>query len=88
MYRFYSVPVHHVLMYHKAHTRRHTHTYPHTHECKHAHIVIYSPDLFLCSLPTGVAFRGLPNVRLYPSVSAVYGNTEVSMVYLGPPLDG
>ncbi|KAJ8867955.1 hypothetical protein PR048_031764 [Dryococelus australis] len=36
----------------------------------------------------GVAFRGLPDKRLYPSVSAVYGNTEVSMVYLGPPLDG
>lgn len=31
---------------------------------------------------------GLPDRRLYPSVSAVYGNTEVSMVYLGPPLDG
>ncbi|XP_014203528.1 F-box/SPRY domain-containing protein 1 isoform X2 [Copidosoma floridanum] len=36
----------------------------------------------------GVAFRGLPDKRLYPAVSAVYGNTEVSMVYLGPPLDG
>merc|ERR1740122_502058 len=36
----------------------------------------------------GVAFRGLPDKRLFPSVSAVYGNTEVSMVYLGPPLDG
>jgi len=36
----------------------------------------------------GVAFRGLPDKQLYPSVSAVYGNTEVSMVYLGPPLDG
>ncbi|CAH1781686.1 unnamed protein product, partial [Owenia fusiformis] len=37
----------------------------------------------------GVAFRGLPNdTALYPSVSAVYGNTEVSMVYLGQPLDG
>ena len=33
-------------------------------------------------------FKGLPDKRLYPSVSAVYGNTEVSMVYLGPPLDG
>lgn len=31
---------------------------------------------------------GLPDKQLYPSVSAVYGNTEVSMVYLGPPLDG
>lgn len=36
----------------------------------------------------GVAFRGLPDVKLYPAVSAVYGNTEVSMVYLGQPLDG
>ena len=51
-------------------------------------------------------FAGLPDKQLYPSVSAVYGNTEVrsfrttyvdlcnldlfqvSMVYLGPPLDG
>ena len=53
-------------------------------------------------------FSGLPDKQLYPSVSAVYGNTEVriypligrvkrylafvsfqvSMVYLGPPLDG
>lgn len=31
---------------------------------------------------------GLPDKKLYPSVSAVYGNTEVSMVYLGTPLDG
>ena len=31
---------------------------------------------------------GLPDKQLYPSVSAVYGNTEVSMVYLGAPLDG
>jgi len=38
---------------------------------------------------SGVAFRGLPNdTQLYPSVSAVYGNTEVTMVYLGQPLDG
>lgn len=37
----------------------------------------------------GVAFRGLPKFKtLYPCVSAVYGNTEVTMVYLGPPLDG
>ncbi|CAH0389420.1 unnamed protein product [Bemisia tabaci] len=36
----------------------------------------------------GVAFKGLPPKKLYPSVSAVYGNTEVSMVYLGPPYDG
>ncbi|XP_013782867.1 F-box/SPRY domain-containing protein 1-like [Limulus polyphemus] len=36
----------------------------------------------------GVAFRGLPDKKFYPAVSAVYGNTEVSMVYLGHPLDG
>ncbi|XP_050403728.1 F-box/SPRY domain-containing protein 1 [Patella vulgata] len=36
----------------------------------------------------GVAFRGLPDTHLYPAASAVYGNTEVSMIYLGPPLDG
>jgi len=36
----------------------------------------------------GVAFRGLPQEELYPAVSAVYGNSEISMVYLGPPLDG
>lgn len=33
-------------------------------------------------------FTGLPDKRLYPTVSAVYGNTEVSMIYLGPPVDG
>ena len=36
----------------------------------------------------GVAFVGLPAKTLYPAVSAVYGNTEVSMLYLGLPLDG
>lgn len=36
----------------------------------------------------GVAFRGLPDKKLFPAISAVYGNTEVSMVYLGHPLDG
>lgn len=37
----------------------------------------------------GVAFRNLPdNKKLYPTVTAVYGNTEVSLVYLGYPLDG
>jgi len=47
------------------------------------------PDIhFVCVCVEGVAFRGLPDVRLYPAVSAVYGNTEVSMVYLGHPLDG
>ncbi|CAK8683075.1 F-box/SPRY domain-containing protein 1-like [Clavelina lepadiformis] len=36
----------------------------------------------------GIAFRGLPRTRLYPSISAVYGNTEVTMVYRGNPTDG
>lgn len=37
----------------------------------------------------GVAFRGLPSTeRLYPAISAVYGNTEVSMIYTGAPIDG
>ncbi|CAI5445444.1 unnamed protein product [Caenorhabditis angaria] len=33
----------------------------------------------------GVAFSHLPPVRLFPAVCAVYGNTEVSMVYVGSP---
>lgn len=37
---------------------------------------------------TYLYITGLPDKKLYPTVSAVYGNTEVSMVYLGPPLDG
>ena len=47
-------------------------------------------DPFTCAaiFVAGVAFRGLPDTQLYPAVSAVYGNTEISMVYLGPPLDG
>ncbi|XP_017460953.1 PREDICTED: F-box/SPRY domain-containing protein 1-like [Rhagoletis zephyria] len=36
----------------------------------------------------GIAFFSLPKKPLYPAVSAVYGNTEISMVYLGWPLDG
>ncbi|XP_065090541.1 F-box/SPRY domain-containing protein 1 [Ochlerotatus camptorhynchus] len=36
----------------------------------------------------GVAFTDLPDKVFYPTVAAVYGNTEISMVYLGPPLDG
>lgn len=37
----------------------------------------------------GVAFRNLPtNKKLFPTISAVYGNTEVSMVYIGFPTDG
>lgn len=33
-------------------------------------------------------FVDLPAKTLYPTVSAVYGNTEVSMIYLGHPIDG
>lgn len=36
----------------------------------------------------GVAFRDLPPLKLYPAICAVYGNTEVTMVYLGAPEDG
>ncbi|MBZ3879167.1 F-box/SPRY domain-containing protein 1 [Sciurus carolinensis] len=35
-----------------------------------------------------VAFRELPKSCSYPAVSAVNGNTEVTLVYLGKPLDG
>ena len=36
----------------------------------------------------GIAFKNLPKIKLYPSISAVYGNTEVTMIYKGKPLDG
>lgn len=36
----------------------------------------------------GVAFTNLPPIKLYPCISSVYGNSEISMVYLGAPLDG
>ncbi|CAJ0598741.1 unnamed protein product [Cylicocyclus nassatus] len=36
----------------------------------------------------GLAFTDLPPVKLFPAICAVYGNTEVSMVYLGPPVVG
>lgn len=49
---------------------------------------VYSVCCAVVVVVVGVAFRGLPDVKLYPAVSAVYGNTEVSMVYLGCPLDG
>lgn len=39
-------------------------------------------------VPLGVAFRGLPPCRLYPAVSAVFGKTEVSLVYHGQPFVG
>uniref|UniRef100_A0A914XRL5 F-box protein n=1 Tax=Panagrolaimus superbus TaxID=310955 RepID=A0A914XRL5_9BILA len=33
----------------------------------------------------GIAFTELPAVPLYPAVAAVYGHSEVSMYYIGPP---
>ncbi len=36
----------------------------------------------------GVAFRDLPEVELFPAISVVYGNTEVSLIYHGHPLAG
>ncbi|CAB3402951.1 unnamed protein product [Caenorhabditis bovis] len=36
----------------------------------------------------GIAFNHLPPVKLFPAVCAVYGNTEVSMVYMGSPVMG
>ena len=36
----------------------------------------------------GEAFMNLPSEPLYPAVSAVYGNSEISLVYLGQPLVG
>lgn len=50
------------------------------------HLEVGNQQLLLKS--TNVRLSGLPDKKLYPTVSAVYGNTEVSMVYLGPPLDG
>lgn len=36
----------------------------------------------------GTAFRDLPQTTLYPCISAVYGESEVSLVYLGWPMIG
>ena len=37
----------------------------------------------------GIAFTNLPKgQRLYPAVSAVYGHSEVSLLYYGRPLVG
>ena len=52
----------------------------------HLEVINCYLNIDLIILTTVIA--GLPDKKLYPSVSAVYGNTEVSMVYLGPPLDG
>ncbi|CAI6360506.1 unnamed protein product [Macrosiphum euphorbiae] len=35
-----------------------------------------------CNEFLGIAFKNLPKTKLYPSVSAVYGNTEISVVIL------
>ncbi|XP_025203312.1 F-box/SPRY domain-containing protein 1-like [Melanaphis sacchari] len=39
-----------------------------------------------CNEFLGIAFKNLPNTKLYPSVSTVYGKTEISIVYLGKRL--
>ena len=37
----------------------------------------------------GEAFTDLPTDKpLYPSVSAVYGNSEISLIYMGKPIVG
>uniref|UniRef100_A0AC35TNJ6 F-box/SPRY domain-containing protein 1 n=1 Tax=Rhabditophanes sp. KR3021 TaxID=114890 RepID=A0AC35TNJ6_9BILA len=36
----------------------------------------------------GVAFEDIPPLKLFPAISAVYGNTEVTMTYVGPPVVG
>lgn len=43
-------------------------------------------DLEGCYL--GVAFTMLPPRQLFPAVSAVFGNSEISLVYYGAPLVG
>jgi len=36
----------------------------------------------------GLAFTNIPPVKLFPAMCAVYGNTEVSMIYMGQPIVG
>lgn len=36
----------------------------------------------------GIAFCDLPNEPLYPAISAVYGNSEISLIYHGSPVVG
>ena len=36
----------------------------------------------------GTAFRDLPRTTFYPCISTVYGDSEVSLVYLGWPIIG
>jgi F-box protein 45 len=52
-------------------------------DCDNHQVYFEKGDEFL-----GLAFTNLPLVKLYPAMCAVYGNTEVSMVYLGPPIVG
>ena len=41
------------------------------------------------SVYLGVAFTDLPTDRpLYPTISAVYGNSEISLIYMGKPIVG
>lgn len=49
------------------------------------------PPIYWRNFPLSLFFSSfidLPDKTFYPTVSAVYGNTEVSMIYLGHPLDG
>ena len=36
----------------------------------------------------GIAFRDLPAMDLFPAISSVFGNTEVSILYRGSPFVG
>uniref|UniRef100_A0A914CH92 F-box/SPRY domain-containing protein 1 n=1 Tax=Acrobeloides nanus TaxID=290746 RepID=A0A914CH92_9BILA len=36
----------------------------------------------------GVAFTQIPPVKLYPAMCAVYGNTEITLIYMGPTIVG
>jgi len=36
-----------------------------------------------CNVFLGIAFKNLPKTKLYPSVSVVYGNSNVSILYIG-----
>lgn len=41
------------------------------------------------SVYLGVAFTDLPTDQpLYPTISAVYGNSEISLIYMGKPIVG
>ena len=36
-----------------------------------------------CNKFLGIAFKNLPKTKLYPSVSVPYGNTNVTILYIG-----